>query len=136
MARCWLLKTEPTSYSYAQLEKDGRTTWDGVRNPVALKNLAAMRKGDEALVYHTGDEKAVVGVARVVADPAQDRRVADPRMMTVDLEPVRRLKRPVTLKEVKENRSLRDFELARLPRLSVMPVSPEQRAEIERMSKS
>jgi predicted RNA-binding protein with PUA-like domain len=136
MARCWLLKTEPTSYSYAQLEKDERTTWDGVRNPVALKNLAAMRKGDEALVYHTGEEKAVVGVARVVADPVQDRRVADPRMMTVDLEPVRRLKRPVTLKEVKENRALRDFELARLPRLSVMPVSPEQRAEIERMSKS
>ena len=136
MARCWLLKTEPTSYSYAQLEKDGRTTWDGVRNPVALKNLAAMRKGDEALVYHTGEEKAVVGVSRVVADPVQDRRVADPRMMTVDLEPVRRLKRPVTLKEVKENRALSDFDLARLPRLSVMPVSPEQRAEIERMSKS
>jgi predicted RNA-binding protein with PUA-like domain len=136
MARCWLLKTEPTSYSYAQLEKDGRTTWDGVRNPVALKNLAAMREGDEALVYHTGEEKAVVGVARVVSDPAPDRRVADPRMMTVDLEPVRRLKRPVTLKEVKENGALRDFELARLPRLSVMPVSSEQRAEIERMSKS
>ena len=136
MARCWLLKTEPTSYSYGELEKDGRTTWDGVRNPVALKNLAAMRKGDEALVYHTGDEKAVVGVARVVADPVPDRRVADPRMMTVELEAVRRLKRPVTLKEVKENKALRDFELARLPRLSVMPVSPEQRAEIERMSKS
>ena len=136
MSRCWLLKTEPTSYSYAQLEKDGRTTWDGVRNPVALKNLAAMRKGDEALVYHTGEEKAVIGVARVVSDPVQDRRVADPKMMTVDLEPARRLKRPVTLKEVKESRALRDFELARLPRLSVMPVSPEQRAEIERMSKS
>ena len=136
MARCWLLKTEPTTYSYAQLEKDGRTTWDGVKNPVALKHLAAMRSGDEALVYHTGDEKAVVGVARVVSDPVQDRKVADPRMMTVDLVPVRRLARPVTLKEVKANRELRDFDLARLPRLSVMPVSGEQRDEIERMSKS
>ncbi|MGH7802950.1 MAG: EVE domain-containing protein [Candidatus Binatia bacterium] len=136
MARCWLLKTEPTSYSYAQLEKDERTTWDGVRNPVALKHLAAMRSGDEAYVYHTGDEKAVVGLARVLSDPVQDRRVADPRMMTVDLAPGRRLKRPVTLKEVKANAALRDFDLTRQPRLSVMPVSREQRDEIERMAKS
>src|SRR5919108_3713303 len=122
MARCWLLKTEPSAYSYERLEADGRTTWDGVKNPVALKNLAAIRAGDEALIYHTGDEKAVVGVARVVSDPVPDPRVADKRMVTVDLVPVRRLARPVTLKEVKANCALRDFDLARLPRLSVMPV--------------
>ena len=136
MASCWLLKTEPSAYSYERLEAERRTTWDGVKNPVALKNLAAIRAGDEALIYHTGDEKAVVGVARVVSDPVPDPRVADKRMVTIDLVPVRRLARPVTLKEVKANRALRDFELARLPRLSVMPVSPDQRDEIERMSKS
>lgn len=136
MARSWLLKTEPSAYSYERLEADGRTTWDGVKNPVALRNLAAMRAGDEALIYHTGDEKAVVGVARVVSDPVPDPGVADKRMVTVDLVPIRRLARAVTLKEVKANRALRDFELARLPRLSVMPVSSEQRDEIERMSKS
>jgi predicted RNA-binding protein with PUA-like domain len=134
MARCWLIKTEPSAYSFARLEADGRTTWDGVKNPVALKHLAAMRSGDEAFVYHTGDEKAVIGLARVVSDPVPDMKANDPRMVTVDLVPLRRLRRPVTLKEVKANRDLRDFDLARLPRLSVMPVSKEQRAEIERMA--
>lgn len=134
MARWWLLKTEPDSYSYDRLEKEKRATWDGVKNPVALKHMAAMRSGDHAFVYHTGDEKAVVGVARVVADPVRDARVADPRMLTVDIVPLRRLSRPVTLKEVKANAKLADFDLTRLPRLSVMPVSDAHRLEIERMA--
>ena len=134
MARWWLLKTEPESYSYDRLETEGRATWDGVKNPVALKHMAAMRSGDHAFVYHTGDEKAVVGVARVVSDPVPDKRVADPRMLTIDIVAVRKLARPVTLKEVKANRKLADFDLARLPRLSVMPVSSEHRAELERMA--
>ena len=132
----WLLKTEPSTYAYDDLEKDKRATWDGVKNPVALRNLRAMKEGDAALIYHTGDEKAVIGIARVVSDPVPDPKMPHSRMLVVDLVPVRRLLRPVTLKEVKANRSLRDFDLARQPRLSVMPVSAEQQNEIERMSKS
>jgi predicted RNA-binding protein with PUA-like domain len=136
MSRCWLLKTEPSTYSYARLETDGRTTWDGVKNPLALRHLAEMRSGDQAYIYHTGDEKAVIGIARVISDPVPDPKTRNRRMLTVDLVPVRRLSRPVTLKEVKANRSLQDFALARQPRLSVMPVTQEQQNEIDRMSKS
>ena len=122
----WLLKTEPSTYAFADLVRDGRTTWDGVSNPAALGHLRAMKKGDEALVYHTGDEKAAVGIARVASDPYPDPRQKDPRLVVVDLEPVRALPRPVTLKAVKADPRFADFALVRISRLSVMPVTDAQ----------
>ena len=122
----WLLKTEPATYSFADLVRDKRTTWDGVRNPVALKHLRSMHKGDEALVYHTGDEKAIVGIARIASEPIPDPKSKDPKLVVVDLEPVRALAHPVTLAAVKADRRFADFARVRIPRLSVMPVSAEQ----------
>ena len=135
MAGRWLLKTEPSTYAWSQLERDGRTVWDGVRNALALKHLAAMRSEDEAIVYHTGGEKAAVGVARVARGAYPDPKQKDARLLVVDLEPVRALPRPVPLAEMRANRALAGFELLRLPRLSVMPVSAAHWAEIMRMAK-
>lgn len=120
----WLLKTEPGEYAYADLEAAGRDVWDGVRNAVALRHLGAMRPGDQAFVYHSGKERAVVGVARVVSEPRPDPAGSDPRWIVVDVEPVGRLARPVSLAELKADRTFDGWELVRLPRLSVMPVPP------------
>ena len=122
----WLLKSEPGTYSFSDLVREGRTCWDGVSNPVALSHLRAMQKGDEALFYHTGAEKAIVGVARVASDPYPDPKLDDPRRVVVDLAPVRPLGSPVSLSAVKADPRFRDFALVRIGRLSVMPVSPEQ----------
>lgn len=122
----WLLKTEPSKYAYQDLEREVRTTWDGVSNPVALRHLRAMKKGDQAFIYHTGDEKAIVGIARVVRAAYPDPRHGDAKLVVVDLEPVRRLPRAVTLAQVKADKRFVDFALARVPRLSVMPVTPVQ----------
>ena len=129
---CWLFKTEPSAYSFDRLERERKTTWDGVANPVALKNLAEVRRGDEVLVYHTGKEKAVVGRARATADARPD--PGDPKLRVVDVEAVARLERPVTLAEIKARPSLRGWDLVRLPRLSVVRVGEAERAEIERLS--
>ena len=134
MAGHWLLKTEPSAYSFAQLARDRRTVWDGVKNPMALKYLSQMRKGDRVLIYHTGDEKAVVGIAEAQSDAYPDPKKNDPKLPVIDLAPVRPLPRPVTLAEIKADGKLKTWELARLPRLSVMPVTPEQWAEIERLT--
>jgi len=122
----WLLKTEPSTYSYADLVRERRTTWDGVANPSALSHLRAMRKGDEAFVYHTGDEKAIVGIARVASDAYPDPKLSDPKRVVVDLEPVRPLEAPVTLATVKADKRFADFALVRISRLSVMPVTVSQ----------
>lgn len=122
----WLLKTEPGTYSFSDLTRDGRTCWDGVSNPVALGHLRAMKKGDEAFFYHTGAEKAIVGVARIVRDPYPDPKLDDPRRVVVDVAPLRPLDHPVTLAAVKADPRFKDFALVRIGRLSVMPVSPEQ----------
>jgi predicted RNA-binding protein with PUA-like domain len=122
----WLLKTEPSTYSYDDLERDGKAVWDGVSNPVALKHLRAMAAGDRCFIYHTGDEKRVVGIARVTKPAYPDPKTGDPRLVVVDLAPVQRIARPVTLAEVKADRSFADWELVRIGRLSVMPVSPER----------
>ena len=135
MSKHWLLKTEPSAYSYANLRADGRTTWDGVKNPLALKHLASVRKGDRLFVYHTGDEKAVVGVAEAVSDPYADPKKSDPKLVVIDLKPVRALEAPVSLAAIKARKRFAGFDLVRLPRLSVMPVSVEQAEEIERMAK-
>src|SRR5438093_4130895 len=97
----WILKTEPSTYSFDQLERDGTAVWDGVTNPLALKHLRAMQPDDEALIYHTGDEKAVVGLARVTSAAYPDPKAKDPRLVVVELTPAKRLKRPVTLAEIK-----------------------------------
>ena len=126
MAGYWIVKSEPSTYSFGDLVRDGRTRWDGVRNAQALIHIRAMKKSDRVLVYHTGGEKALVGVARVAsapyADPAQD----DPRLAVVDLEPDRVLPRPVPLSEIKAEPAFADLGLVRHSRLSVVPVSPDQ----------
>ena len=121
----WLLKTEPSTYSYEDLQRAGKAVWDGVSNPVALKYLRAIMPGDLLFVYHTGDQKAVVGIARATSAPYPDPKAADPKLVVVDLEPVRALERPVPLAQVKADPACKGFELVRLPRLSVMPVPPE-----------
>jgi predicted RNA-binding protein with PUA-like domain len=122
----WLLKTEPKAYGYSDLEREGRTVWDGVKNPVALRNLRAMKAGDEALVYHTGDEKAVVGIARVARAAYADPKGGDPRLVVVEIEATGRMKRPVTLAEIKAMAVFAGSPLVRQGRLSVVPLTPAQ----------
>lgn len=135
MATRWLFKTEPSAYSFQQLQKEKKTVWDGVKNNLALKNLKDIKRGDEILIYHTGDEKAVVGVARALSGAYPDPGKKDPKLLVVDIEAVKPLPRPVTLAEVKGNSKLKNFDLARLPRLSIMKVSDEQWKSIEEMAR-
>jgi len=119
----WLLKTEPTVYSYDDLERDQKTVWDGVSNNLALKHIRQVQKGDLALIYHTGEEKAIVGIAEVASAAYADPKQNDPKLAVFELKPKRRLAQPVTLADVKANEKLKDFELVRMARLSVMPVT-------------
>jgi len=135
MPNRWLFKTEPGAYSYDQLERDGRTVWDGVKNALALKHLSSVAAGDEVLFYHTGDEKAVVGVARVVRGAYPDPKQKDRRLLVVEIESGKRLPAPVTLAAMRTNPKLAGFDLLRLPRLSVMPVTASQWAEVVRMAR-
>ncbi|MBW4495523.1 MAG: EVE domain-containing protein [Oscillatoria princeps RMCB-10] len=121
----WLLKSEPQDYSYAQLETDGTGIWDGVSNPLALKHLRATLPGDLALFYHTGSQRQVVGIAELISPPYPDPNLNDPKRVVVDVRPVRRLPQPVTLTQMKANGHFEGFDLLRLSRLSVVPVSPE-----------
>ena len=118
----WLVKEEPSNYAYDAFAKDGGTTWSGVRNPLAQKHLRSIRKGDQVFYYHTGDEKSVVGIARAAGHAYPDPDDKAGKAHVVDLVPVRRLKRPVTLAEIKADKRFKDFALTYLPRLSVMPV--------------
>ena len=135
MANRWLFKTDPSVYSFQQLQKDKKTMWDGVKNNLALKNLKDINKGDEILIYHTGDEKAAVGIARALGGAYPDPSQKNPRMLVVDIEAVKPLPRPVTLAEVKANKKLANFDLVRLSRLSIMKVSDEQWDTMEGMAK-
>lgn len=134
MASHWLLKTEPSSYSFADLERDRHAVWDGVRNPVALRHLRTMQAGDEVFVYHTGDEKAIVGIARVTRGAYPDPKAKDDRLVVVDLEPLRRVDPPVPLSAVKRDPSFATFPLVRISRLSVMPVTDAEWARLLRLS--
>lgn len=134
MANRWLFKTEPSAYSFQQLQKEKRAVWDGIKNNLALKHLAQVKKGDWILVYHTGDEKSVAGIARALSHSYPDPNKKDPKLLVVEIEPVRPLPRPVPLAEMKASAKLATFDLLRLPRLSVMPVSEEQWKIIERMA--
>jgi predicted RNA-binding protein with PUA-like domain len=115
MSNYWVVKTEPSTYSFGDLQREGIATWDGVKNPLALKHLRAMQPGDEVLVYHTGNEKAIVGVATVLA-------AGDPPK----LKATRQVPRAVTLAEIKADKAFADLALVRMGRLSVLPVAPAQ----------
>lgn len=132
----WLVKEEPAHYSFDDLLRDRRTEWTGVKNPLAQKHLRAIEKGDRVLYYHTGSEKAVVGTARAVSNPYPDPADRTAKRYAVDLAPVAKLPRPVTLAEIKARPRLRSLPLVRLPRLSVMPVSDAEWAEIERLART
>ena len=119
----WLVKTEPSTYAFGDLLRDGTTTWDGVKNALALIHLRSMAKGDLVLVYHSGAEKAVVGLARVAAGPRPDPKANDPRLVVVDLESSAAAQSPVTLAPIKAAPSCRDLGLVKISRLSVMPVA-------------
>lgn len=127
----WLLKTEPGDYSWEHLERAGRARWDGVRNPAALRNLAAMKAGDRVLVYHTGAEKAVVGIAEVVRPAYPDPKFPDGKLMVVDVEARARLARPVTLAQMKALPEFADSPLVRQGRLSVVPITGAQWGAVE-----
>jgi len=120
----WLMKSEPGTYSWADLQRDGSTEWDCVRNPAARLHLKAMKPGDEAFFYHSGDERSVIGIMRITRDAAPDPK--DPNWVSVRVEPVRQLLRPVMLKEIKGEPKLAKMELIRQSRLSVSPVREEE----------
>ncbi|HWI50898.1 MAG TPA: EVE domain-containing protein [Symbiobacteriaceae bacterium] len=132
----WLMKTEPEEFSYADLERKGREPWNGVRNPAALKHMRAMAEGDLFLFYHTGNERAVVGVGRVEHPAYPDAHETDPRFVVVDVEPAYRFAKPVTLSAIKADERFATWELVRQSRLSVMPVSPEHWGLIHAMGQS
>lgn len=120
----WLVKSEPTTYSWSDLVRDGGTRWDGVRNALARNHLAAMKKGDLALVYHSGDDKAVIGIAKITRAAYPDPSADDERWLAVDLAPVKPLPAPVSLAQIKADPKLAGIPLVRLSRLSVMPLEP------------
>ena len=121
----WLLKSEPQDYSYTDLKQAERTVWNGVKNPLALKYLRTMQPTDEALFYHTGKERRVVGIAQILSLPYPDPALDDPKLVVVDIRAVRSLPQPVTLAQIKQSGNFADFDLIRLPRLSVVPVSAQ-----------
>ena len=130
----WLMKEEPENYSYDALARDGRTSWTGVRNPLAQKHLRSMQKGDRIFFYHTGKEKAVVGIARAVGAAYPDPADKTGKLYAVDVEPVRKLPAPVTLAAIKADKTFASLPLVRMPRLSVMPVSDREWKRIEELA--
>ena len=132
----WLLKTEPTHYSFQNLLKKKREIWDGIKSPLALQYLRTAHRGDLALIYHTGTVRAAVGIARILGAPYPDPDLDEPRRTVVDLAPVLPLVDPVSLEDMKKQPKLEPFELFRLPRLSVVPVSSAQWKTILKMART
>jgi predicted RNA-binding protein with PUA-like domain len=130
----WLFKEEPSNYSYDDLVKDGRTSWTGVKNPVAQRNLRSVKKGDRIFFYHTGDQKSVIGIAKAAGAAYPDPADKTGKLYAVDVLPVRKLTQPVTLASIKADKAFASFALTRIPRLSVMPVSDAEWDRIEKMS--
>jgi predicted RNA-binding protein with PUA-like domain len=130
----WLFKEEPTHYGYDDFVKDGRARWSGVRNPLAQKHLRSVKKGDRVFYYHTGDEKAIVGIASAATDAYPDPDDKSGKAHVVDIVPKKKLTRPVTLSEIKADRRFASFPLTRISRLSVMPVTDREWADIEKMA--
>jgi predicted RNA-binding protein with PUA-like domain len=132
----WLFKEEPSHYSFDALVKDKRAVWSGVKNPVAQKHLHAVKRGDNIFYYHTGNEKSVVGIALALRDAYPDPEDKTGRSAVVDVGPVRKLERPVTLAEIKADARFKTFPLVRISRLSVMPVSDVEWKRIEKMAEA
>jgi predicted RNA-binding protein with PUA-like domain len=130
----WLFKEEPTHYSFDDLVKDKRTVWSGVKNPLAQRHLHAVKKGDRIFYYHTGDEKAVVGIAKATGDAYPDPADRTGKQAVVDVAPVKKLPRAVTLAEIKADAAFKDFPLVRISRLSVMPVTDAEWTRIEKLA--
>jgi predicted RNA-binding protein with PUA-like domain len=122
----WLVKSEPTTYGWDQLQKDGKTVWDGVRNYAARLHLKAMKKDDEVLFYHSNEGLEIVGIAKVIKEHYQDPTTDDDAWVAVDLKPVRKIKKPVSLPQIKKDKRLADMALIRLGRLSVQPVKESE----------
>lgn len=125
MPKRWLFKTEPSQFSYDDLEREKTSVWDGVSNNQALKNLREVRLGDQILIYHTGNDKAIIGLAEALSDPYPDPKEEDEKLVVLKIRPKRRFKKTLTLADIKGNELFREFDLVRLPRLSVMPVGEE-----------
>ncbi len=121
----WLLKSEPHVYAYADLAREHHTIWDGVNNNLALQHIRTMNKGDLALIYHTGNERQATGIAEVISQPYVDPQLNDPKRAVVDVKAVRSLAKPVTLAQIKQDSRFAGFDLLRISRLSVVPVSEE-----------
>ena len=134
MKNYWLVKSEPDSYSWSDLERDGVTSWTGVRNYTARNNLRAMAKGDEVFFYHSVSDKAVVGICEVKRTAYPDKTAKEGDWSTVDLAPKRKLTRPVTLSEIRSNPRLKNISLLRQSRLSVQPLDKDQFGEILKMA--
>jgi predicted RNA-binding protein with PUA-like domain len=130
----WLFKEEPENYSFDAFLKDKETVWSGVRNPVAQKHLHAVKRGDRIFYYHTGKEKAIVGIAKALGDAYPDPKDKTGKSAVVDIAPVKKLPRPVTLAEIKADPAFKTFPLVRISRLSVMPVSDAEWSRIEAMA--
>ena len=131
----WLFKEEPEHYSFDDLVKDGKTTWTGVRNPLAQKHLRSVAKGDRIFFYHTGNQKSVVGVMKALGPAYPDPADASGKLYAVDVAPVGKLENPVTLAAIKADKSFAAFPLVRMSRLSVMPVNEQEWTRIEKMSR-
>ncbi len=130
----WIFKQEPSCYGFSDLQRDGRTVWDGVANPLARKYLRQVKRGDLVFFYHTGKEKAVAGVMRAAADARDAPTAEDPKAVEVEVAPVMALARPVTLAEIKADPALADWDFVRLPRLSVVPVTEAQWKRVKELS--
>lgn len=122
----WLVKSEPSVYSFEQLQKDGETTWDGVRNYAARGHLRGMKKGDEVFYYHSNEGLAIVGIAKVSKEAYQDPTTDEDAWVAVNLKPHKKLKNPVTLEEIKKDKRLKEMALVRIGRLSVQPVTDKE----------
>ena len=131
----WLLKTEPSTYSIGDLEREKKAVWDGVSNPLALKHIRGMKKGDLAFVYHSGAEKSIVGIADISSDPYPDPKQKDPKLVVMEIKFAERLRQPVSLAAIKTRKEFADFALVRMSRLSVMPVSAAQWKSLLAMSR-
>jgi len=130
----WLLKTEPECYSWADLARDKKTVWDGVSNALALKHIRTMKKGDAAIIYHTGNERAAIGLAEITSDPYTDPKGGDDRLVVVNLKARKKLPQPVTLSDIKADKTFAGWDLLRISRLSVVPVPDAMWERIEQMA--
>ncbi|MBC8105647.1 MAG: EVE domain-containing protein [Anaerolineae bacterium] len=135
MAR-WLFKTEPSTYSFDDLSREKKTTWEGVKNPTALIHLRSMRKGDGVIIYHTGGERAAVGYASVISNPYADPTAKNDKIVVVDVKAGKRFANPVTLDQIKADKAFAGFDLVRIGRLSIVPVPDAMWRRIEQLAKS